>query len=149
VYSNHIGVEMSGVSEGKRLLAQMAMLDKGIAPVCPKAAREVMFFPLSASAISLFDNPIDEVRRFLASLPPDEQRKAKRKFRKMWRQTLSRSLKKIKGPGSIKITRDISQKMMSSVTNADGKTQPAPKSMHLRIHAVYQMLLEEISKTSE
>jgi hypothetical protein len=67
----------------------------------------------------------------------------------MWRQALSRSLKKIKGPGSIKITRDISQKMMSSVTNADGKTQPAPKSMHLRIHAVYQMLLEEISKTSE
>lgn len=140
---------MTGFSEGKRLLAQMAMLDKGIAPVCPKASKEVMFFPLSASAISLFENPIDEVRRFLASLPPDEQRKAKRKFRKMWRQALSQSLKSIRGPGSIKITRDIKQKMMSSVTNENGKTHPACKSMHLRIHSVYRMLLEEISKTSE
>ena len=140
---------MSQSIESKRLLVQMEMLEAGIAPVCPKASRDVMFFPLSASAVSLFDNPVDEARKFLASLPADEQRKAKRKFRKLWRKSVDQSVKRMKGRTAPRAASDLRRRMSTMVTDSNGKRHPDNRAMHFRIHSVYGMFLENVLNPSE
>jgi hypothetical protein len=136
---------MYGESEGKRTLVQLAMLDSGIAPVCPTASKDVMFFPMSASAVSLFKNPIEDARKYLASLPPEDQKKAKRKFRKLWRRALDREAKSMGGHAA----RSLRKSMTAMQRNQSGSVQPMPRAMHSRIHAVYRMFLQDVSKPSE
>lgn len=138
---------MSANAEGNRVLTQMSMLDAGIAPVCPRASSNVMFFPLSSSSPSFLENPIDEVRKFLASLSPEEQKKAKRKFRKLWRRAMSETLRDMKCNATTRAWKVMNDRMMGMITDMQGKTRPSSRTMHYRIHAVYRMFFDEVVRT--
>lgn len=140
---------MSADSESRRVLVQMEMLEAGIAPVCPKSSMNVMFFPHSLQSMSHIESVIDEVRRFMSSLTPEEQRKAKRKFRKLWRRALSESIRKTKGSNSSRIASSLTRSVTTMVTESNGKRHPDNRAQHHRIHSVYRMFLEKVAYPSE
>lgn len=70
------------------MLKKIVALDEGIIP------NSITWEPTPGGPTAWqTTDPLDFIRQVLASMPPEESRKARRKFRKMWRKVMKRDRK--------------------------------------------------------
>lgn len=104
-----------------KLKQQLAYLDAGILPVGGPAQGVPLFF---------------DFNKVLATFPPDEARKMRRKFRKLWRKRLA----KVEGS---KLHNKLSRAM------GLGETSPTKKQKQLRKNEVFHELTTRREKSKQ